>query len=328
MKLENTSWVYVIKNKEIKERGGTVVGESHKNGGVPFVLKDTGTHIEEEGEEVNVPREIGESDEIYEFEGTNEQILNKILKLGGLSLNNKVTEVKSGDIVICIKSAKDSKKRKYKGTVRQILSAINESRGCNHIESGAEVVESGEKKKLKKGGYATSNWGTQDNFDELYAMFPDNHAEAKEIWKSLNKTQKDAFINELETTDAASEHNAESWLEFVKAKSYDDWVENATNWDEMKKGGSTDWFWNYAYRHYMRDASLEDRKKVKRKFISEGLALDGESPRHAYIVVSITSPKDFKSFKKRQKVSYPYLFFKKGGNVSSGISWIITGTHI
>jgi hypothetical protein len=140
------------------DRGGTVVGESHANGGVPFELSDTGTHIEEEGNEINIPRELGDSDKEYEFEGTNYEILNKILKLGNLSLKNEVTEVKSGDIVICIKSAWDDVQRKYKGTIRQILSAINESRGCNHIESGATMknLETGEEKKMARGGRAKS----------------------------------------------------------------------------------------------------------------------------------------------------------------------------
>lgn len=139
---------------EIKKRGGIVVGPSHAEGGVPFTLSDTGSHIEEEGNEINIPREIAESEKEYEFSGTNFEILNKILKLGNLSLNDKVTEVKSGDIVICIKSAWDDSPRTYKGTIRQILSAINESRGCNHIESGAtmENHKTGEVLKMENGG--------------------------------------------------------------------------------------------------------------------------------------------------------------------------------
>lgn len=142
------------KISERKDRGGLVVGDSHAEGGVPFKLTDSGTHIEEEGDEVNVPREIADSDTVYEFEGTNYEILDKILGLGGLKLTNKVTEVKSGDIVICIKSAWDDTPRKYKGTPRQILSAINESKGCNHIESGAKMtnLETGATVSMGKGG--------------------------------------------------------------------------------------------------------------------------------------------------------------------------------
>jgi len=46
-------------------------------------------------------------------------------------------------------------------------------------------------------------------------------------------------------------------------------------------------FWNHAYRHYMRDASLEQRNEVKEQFVKEGLELDGESPRHSAIISSI-----------------------------------------
>jgi len=52
-------------------------------------------------------------------------------------------------------------------------------------------------------------------------------------------------------------------------------------------GIGNDWFWNHAYRHYMRDASLEQRNKVKAQFIKEDLELDGESPRHSAIISSI-----------------------------------------
>ena len=121
------------------ERGGTVVGASHDDGGVKFVIEDTGRVVEEEGREVNVPTEITDDPKEYTFTGTNRQVLNKILRKGNLSVSDKVTSVRSGDIVICIVSAEDKEKRTYKGTIKQILSAINESGGCKHIESGAQV---------------------------------------------------------------------------------------------------------------------------------------------------------------------------------------------
>ena len=83
-------------------RGGMVVGPPHSHGGVPFVLQDTGRPIEEEGQQVNIPRELRESTKTYNFRGTNAQVLNKILQLAGLSLADKVTNVRSGDIVICV----------------------------------------------------------------------------------------------------------------------------------------------------------------------------------------------------------------------------------
>jgi hypothetical protein len=53
------------------------------------------------------------------------------------------------------------------------------------------------------------------------------------------------------------------------------------------KNNESDWFWNHAYRHYMRDASLEQRNEVKEQFIKEDLELDGESPRHFEIISNI-----------------------------------------
>jgi len=106
--------------------------------------------------------------------------------------------------------------------------------------------------KMSKGG-GLENWGNDgstasnnEDYNNLYAMYPDNHTEAKRIWQQLSETQKKGFIRDLDVTDAASEHISDSFLEFVNAKSYDDWLENSTNWDEeyakggkMAKGGAT-----------------------------------------------------------------------------------------
>lgn len=122
------------------KRGGMVIGPPHNadgtpGGGVPFVLEDTGRHIEEEGLEVNIPRELRKSPKIYSFRGTNAQVLDKILKLAGLSLADKVTNVRSGDIVICVRSAWDDQRRVFTGTIEQILHEINTSKGCKPIPS-------------------------------------------------------------------------------------------------------------------------------------------------------------------------------------------------
>ena len=82
-----------------------------------------------------------------------------------------------------------------------------------------------------------STASNNNDYNRLYALFPDNHEQAKYIWNQLTDKQKSGFINDLEVTDAASEHIAESWLEFINSSSQDDYWENATNWDEMKNGG-------------------------------------------------------------------------------------------
>lgn len=99
--------------------------------------------------------------------------------------------------------------------------------------------------EMKNGGLVIDkNWGNDGStpsnnkdYNALYEMFPDNHTEAKAIWEQLSEKQKEGFLYDLRVTDAGSEHIEESWLEFVKASSYEDWLENATNWDEMAKGG-------------------------------------------------------------------------------------------
>lgn len=99
--------------------------------------------------------------------------------------------------------------------------------------------------KFDNGGMINENWGNDgstpsnnEDYNKLYELFPDNHAEAKAIWNQLSDKQKSGFIYDLEVTDAASEHIAESWLEFINSSSQDDYWENATNWDEMKNGGT------------------------------------------------------------------------------------------
>lgn len=237
---------YGIKMK--MDRGGTVVGESHKNGGVPFVLSDTGTAIEEEGKEINIPRELAESDEIYEFEGTNWEILNKILKLGGLSLKSEVTEVKSGDIVICIKSAWDDTPRKYKGTIRQVLSAINESRGCNHIESGATMknLETGERKKMGKGGRAKSdNWFYRTDLDKyLYGdvestKFGDERDESDEAYLELfPQDLLDVIESSMAIVDTdMARIEASNILKGLKQEGYE--IVKKTAKSKMSRGGDT-----------------------------------------------------------------------------------------
>ena len=41
------------------------------------------------------------------------------------------------------------------------------------------------------------------------------------------------------------------------------------------------YFWNYAYRHYLRDASIAQRRRVHKKMLDCGLAVDGASEMHA-----------------------------------------------
>ena len=120
---------------QVAATGGVVEGPPHSEGGVHFIFEDAVRIriIEEEGKEVNIPRELVEDDAIYTFRGTNAFVLNEILKLAGLSLSDKVTAVKVDDIIICVRSAWDDTVRTFIGTIEEILHQINTSGGCKPI---------------------------------------------------------------------------------------------------------------------------------------------------------------------------------------------------
>lgn len=139
--------------------GGTFQGASHDGGGIPLVVQDTGQLIEVEGKEVLMPEGVYADENVYEFTGTNREILNQILSKNGLSVNDKATLVKSGDVVICKVSAADKSKHTYKGTIKKIISNINESGGCNPVvdsdtkQAGGSIIkelslESNQKKNV------------------------------------------------------------------------------------------------------------------------------------------------------------------------------------
>src|SRR5665213_1319879 len=128
------------KENETMSRGGIIVGASHKDGGINFPISSDESR-EFEGAEIVIPREFVESDSEYRFQGKNQQILASILDLCGLSLNDRVGIIKTDDIIVCVRSAWNSKIRIIQGTIKQILSAINESCGCRRFKDGALVKE-------------------------------------------------------------------------------------------------------------------------------------------------------------------------------------------
>lgn len=48
------------------------------------------------------------------------------------------------------------------------------------------------------------------------------------------------------------------------------------------------YFWAYEYRHYLRDATISERKKVHKLFLKYGLQIDGTSEMHFNIIKSVT----------------------------------------
>lgn len=120
------------------KRGGIVVGPPHNpdgtpGGGVHFPLAGTGRVIEEQGLEINIPHEIRDMEGIRTFKGKNIEILSQILQLGGYSITDKVEAVEPRDVVICVVSAWDDEVQEYTGTMEEILSRINTSKGCKPV---------------------------------------------------------------------------------------------------------------------------------------------------------------------------------------------------
>ncbi len=49
------------------------------------------------------------------------------------------------------------------------------------------------------------------------------------------------------------------------------------------------YFWNYAYRHYLRDCTIAKRKRVHKLFLKLGLDVDGESQAHEDAITKVLS---------------------------------------
>jgi hypothetical protein len=47
------------------------------------------------------------------------------------------------------------------------------------------------------------------------------------------------------------------------------------------------YFWSYEYRHYLRDASIEERRLVHNNFLNHGLTLEDASEKHFTIIKKI-----------------------------------------
>lgn len=225
-------------------KGGLLVGESHANGGIKVIAPNG--QIEVEGGEVIINRAAAEN---------NCELLSKINQSAGdgvaipcAAKGIMVEGFEKGDRVF------DTKKN-LEATITKVAKPTKGSALENEpflidikYDDGTKSINMPIGERFKAINTNIDTWGTQDDIDALYELFPDSHTEAQEIWNKLNQVQKDAFINELTVTDAASEHIAESWLEFINAKSEEDWLENATNWDEMAKGGGVGKYLGTAYK--------------------------------------------------------------------------------
>ncbi len=55
------------------------------------------------------------------------------------------------------------------------------------------------------------------------------------------------------------------------------------------------YFWNHAYRHYLRDASIAQRRRIHNKMLACGLDVCGVSEMHAQVIFNCLNGKTLKS---------------------------------
>ena len=122
---------------------GLFIGNSHKNGGIPSKVKETGQLIEIEGDEYYICREAYNSSETYSFKNrTNKQILESIYTQHSCKLNQSL--MAAGDFIVCKLVVKDLKKRNREGTVKQILNEMQGEKACK-VENGGSSFKLGGK---------------------------------------------------------------------------------------------------------------------------------------------------------------------------------------
>lgn len=161
----------------IGNRAGVFDGHQHSENGIGKRLIDTGRPIEVEGGEFNFPEWVKSDKTIYTLSGKNYDVIRKIFDIIGASWDDKVTEIKSGDMIICIRSAFDNTERTYIGTLHEILSSINTSCGCKHMEGGATMInhetnEVGQTKKSDVSGiyYDITKVGSNKYFKIMHVQ--------------------------------------------------------------------------------------------------------------------------------------------------------------
>ena len=76
-------------------------------------------------------------------------------------------------------------------------------------------------------------------------------------------------------------------LNNISFKAFSDIMELDCNYVGSDNYLGIAYFWNYEYRHYLRDTTNAKRKKVHSLFLKEGLELSGNSDRHFQIIKKI-----------------------------------------
>jgi hypothetical protein len=120
---------------------GLFIGNSHKNGGIPSKVKETGQLIEIEGDEYYICREAFNSSDTFTFvDNTNKEILEKIYSKYSCKLNQSLME--AGDFIVCKLVVLDRKKHSRSGTVKDILNEMQAEKSCK-VENGSSSFKLG-----------------------------------------------------------------------------------------------------------------------------------------------------------------------------------------
>ena len=133
--MSNQQYEALYKGKRHYDKNGKPLG------GIKVMVDDS-YMVEVEGGEYKICNDAYNSDEVLSFNGkTNKEILDYIH--GNFSCKFEQSKAKSGDFILCRLVVNDEKKKKYSGTVRQILDAMQSEHSCR--------VSFGDK-SMKKGG--------------------------------------------------------------------------------------------------------------------------------------------------------------------------------
>lgn len=116
--------------------GGLLVGASHDNGGIKFVIQQTGQRIEAEGGEYVLCEAAMTSTEILSLKGTPIQIARKIAELYSCNTGTVTpgTGLQAGQYVLCNAATQEPGVIEVKGTVREIINQIAKSVMCNGVD--------------------------------------------------------------------------------------------------------------------------------------------------------------------------------------------------
>lgn len=103
---------------------------SHANGGVKYVVKNTGKLIEAEGDEFVFCSEVTKSTRKHTFTGTPYEILIALAKEYNCNVG-ELQGLNGGEFVICKKVVRDREPLTVSGTPTEIISYLQVEKGCN-----------------------------------------------------------------------------------------------------------------------------------------------------------------------------------------------------